>query len=518
MPNVKRLIYEINSIAGGIQATGNYGGEGQFLASLGIDPEYPLGTLDRPSGAIASPVYQQFSSDHMTSATTPMFITGAKTTTGVFVYGANGSLVTYSDALLAVTEDGIGNLATSSGNGMTDYNDYIYCATNTDIQRFGRLSQTAPAFSGSYWVTSLGQSALTNSTYPGTRTVNYPNHFLYPHNDGYLYILDYDGANGRIHALITSSDGTGGSAEWDVVQLPPGFMPTCAAPYGTDIAIIMTPQGYNSSQKAKMALWDTVRGNKPYRFVEIGEPLATAAVNKNGELIIFAGDLGGGCKVLRYLGGESFEALASVNEGSPPPAGAVDVRGDCLAWGGHVDYPATAAGIFTLGHRSFGMPKFAMHNIARATSTGTFPIVSCLKFLQRTDYPVFGWRTDTPDDYVLNKIGGAGSHASVFQSAPINVGKNFIIRRLKIKLSAAVAATTIITPTIYVDNELASFTAGDAGLLAINSTNYANSERFIDMRDLSINGQHNFYLRLDFTGTDTNSVILPIVFEIEPYD
>jgi hypothetical protein len=87
-----------------------------------------------------------------------------------------------------------------------------------------------------------------------------------------------------------------------------------------------------------------------------------------------------------------------------------------------------------------------------------------------------------------------------------------VITKIKILLSGAVAANQTIVPKIVVDDGSTTTT-----LTTINSTNYANSERNIVMRP-AINGKHNFYIQLEFTGTDQISVLMPIVIEGEIKD
>jgi hypothetical protein len=520
MPNVKALIYAIKSITGGHRSMRSLIFEDQYNGSLSIDPEYDAAGIGLPSGAIAPVRYRRASVDLIKSA--PMWMSGAQSTAGIFVYGFDGSVVSYNAAFTG--ETGVGNPG-GTGNGMCVYNDYLYCSTGTDVYRYGRLSQTAPAF-GQYWTVTLAMSALTNTTYPGTRNINYPNHVLHAHNDGYVYIADYDGANGRLRAFITDSDGTNGAATWQVLTLPPFMMPTSMCSYGTDLAILCVPQApYTSGAIPKGAtsilyLWDTIVGNKHYRAIDTGEPIASAVINKNGELYVTAGNIDVGTKLLKYLGGYSFSIESIVYEGSPPPTGAVDVSGNMIAWGNSVTYPATTAAVITNGYRDGRLPATAKNCIGRIDATGTLPIITSLKFLTRSAVPSFGWRTDTPAEYGITSLSGAGTitNNAIFVGPTFNIGRKFVIRRILIPLTGAVASTTTITPTIKVDDDTVSYTAGDAGLLAINNTNYVGSERLIDMRNLTIQGEHNFCLQLAFTGTDNIGADLPIEFEIERYD
>lgn len=506
------LIYQIKSIAGGQAPFWGLGGDDQYTTALAIDPEEALGSRIISSGVIAPVRHVDFSGEYLSGA--PMWITSAPTTTGVYVYDANGTIVTYNSTLGG--EMGMGLLEGGEGQGMVAYNDYLYMANTTSIVRFGQLSATGPAFAD-YWITTLGMSSLTDTQYPSERDVTYPNHVMHIHNDGRVYVAEYDGANGRIHSFITDNDGTDGSARYIDLTLPPGQMPTAIESYGTDLAILCCAEGdYTGANPtpgdSALFLWDATPGNRFYRRIPIKEPLATAMQNKNGVLYVVAGKRGFGFKVFRYLGGYSFETLAEVNEGSPPPQGAIDISGNMLAWGGYNTYPTAAAGMFTYGHRSGRLPSDSLNHKARISDTsGATPTVSCLKFLQPSRNAVMGWRTATT--YGLDKAGTTGdSYASIFKSQIFQVGAEFELRRVVMPLTAGVASGVTITPTIYVDDE-----AYSEALPIINTTNYADSERIIDVSDLAIHGYSNFYLQLAFTGTTEIGVALPITFEVESY-
>lgn len=525
MNTLNGLKIQIDSILGGINDLWNQGGEAQFLMSLGIDPEATYGNLVKSSGFISPTIYAEFSSNDLSSA--PMWISGAPTTAGVFVYEANGTLRSYSSALTASGDVGIANVPGGSGNGLASFNDYVYCLTGTTMYRFGPLSQTAPTLA-EYWVSSLGMSALTNSDYPGIRNLTFPNHVTHPHVDGRTYLADYDGRNGRIHSFTTDSDGTNGSGSFNDLTLPPAMLPMDIKSYGTDLSILLSPDAeyaggsISRSGNAVLALWDTTPGNRAYRFIPIKDQLATALANKNGELFVISGNLDTDAKLLRYLGGYSFETLETINEGTPPPAGAVDTYGNMIAWGGYVTYPTGRAGVFTHGYRSGKLPGNSLHHIASISdASSTLPIVSCLKFIQagrRT--PVIGWRTGD-STFGLDKLSGAGTQTSYFRSNVYHVGRKFRVRRLVIPLSTNVQSGVSIIPKIMVDNETSTFdptTNDHAGLNVINPTNYSSNEVLIDQQDLSAYGEQNFYLELTFTSTITVGILPPITIEVEYVD
>lgn len=520
MNRLQRQIYAITSIFGGWSPTYEAGSQDQFLFSLGIDTETRISSIRRPSGAIVPVRFTEFSSSELTDS--PMWISGAPTSSGVFVYGSSGSVYAYTGATLT-GEVGIASLAANyggAGNGMAVWNDYVYCATASTIARYGRLSQTGPTFQFNYWVDSLAMSALSQPDYPATRSVTFPSHVLLPHTDGRVYVADYDGANGRLHSFTTDSDGGNGSASFNDVTFPPGLMPMCAASLGTDIVIVLSPQAAYASGaiprpgvSALLAFWDAVPGNAPYRYVPIGEPLATAVKVRNGQIRVWAGNIDTNVKVLRYLGGESFEVEAQVDDGSPPFPGAVDSEGNMDVWGGHVSYPATRAGVFSLGFRSGKLPGGSLNHIGMITGSGSLPVVTAVKFLERGKHPVIGWSSDTLTNFGIDKEGGTSAYQSVIRSSKVNVNRKFKIRRLTFTLSDPLASGMIIEPKFYIDNE-----TDTVATTVVNTTNFAESQRIIDIQDLDIEGQGNFALELNFTGTTEVAVLLPVNVEYEYCD
>lgn len=518
MPNeLKKSVLAISSILGGHAETIYFDREGEFLDSVGIDPEASLNSLVKPYGAIVPMPMGEFSGDEIQNA--PLWITGMNVSAGVVVYDAGGTVVTYSAGL--ASEDGLANTG-GAGNGMVFANGYVYLSTGTSVARLGPMDTTAPTLS-EYWVSSLGMSTLTDSQYPSTRSVDYPNHYLHFHNDGRVYVLDYDGSNGRVHSFITDADGSNGSARFNDLTLPPGFMPFAAAQYGTDIAIVCSEEGKWATgsiprgTKSYMVLWDAIPGNRPYRIVPIGDPLATAIVNKNGQLHVFCGNIDQDVKVLRYLGGYSFETVSMLEEASPPFAGAVDAVGNMVAWGAQQDLtaPTRAAGVMTLGYRSSKLPGLARHQRAKISESSTAnPVVTCLKYLQPdSGSPVIGWRTN--NTYGLDKKSGSATQTAVFKGPVWTMGKDFAygrnahVRRLTIPLTRPVSSGVSIQVEVVADNEDNAY-----AIATITNTLYP-SEQVIDFQSLNVPIKHNFYLRFTFLGTVQIGVAFPVTVEME---
>ena len=103
---------------------------------------------------------------------------------------------------------------------------------------------------------------------------------------------------------------------------------------------------------------------------------------------------------------------------------------------------------------------------------------------------------------------------NMWRSPVYRIGSKFDVMKIKFAITPAMTTNMSIIPVLYFDNE-ASNSIG----ATINSTNYANSERFIVLTaknfDNAVRGQDNFFLELQFTGSALAVVKLPISIEIE---
>ncbi len=515
---LKTIRFKIGSALGGWSSSWFNSQENEFLDSVGIDPEYKYGDGMKAFGAIYPPLIGTVSvGDGLKTA--PMWITGAQTTTGIFVYGANGTLFTYDGSMAFADTNGGGLLNTGgAGNGQVSAGDYLYLATGTGVSRLGPLSATAPTLLTTFWTTAitgegLGLSALTNTTYPSSNSVTYPNHPMHFHNDGYVYVADYASNQGMIHSFYSGTSAT--SATYSDLLLPPGLLPVDIKSYGTDLAILCCASGLYGggatprAGRSALVLWDTVSPNF-YRSVPISEPWATALVNKNGELFVLVGTQDRGVKLMKYLGEDSVQILTNFLESSPPPAGAADSLGNMVVWGISGSVPTTYAGVMSYGFR--GMSGTPVNNIMRISdTTGSLPRVSALKFVKSTSlYPVVGWMTND-STYGLDAE-GSGTLASVFRTRVFNVGSKFNIKRIRIPLTGPIASGMSISPKIYIDNTT-SYELPD-----INPTNYPNSERIIDYTNLAVGGFENFYIQFTGAGTVQLGFSPEATIDVELYD
>ena len=95
-----RHVFKIESIFEGHQPSFYAGAKGQFLTSIGIDPDVPLtdaSTDLKTAGAIRPVAYSTFSGANVTAA--PIAIITTPKNTNVYVVLSNGRLISYDSSL-----------------------------------------------------------------------------------------------------------------------------------------------------------------------------------------------------------------------------------------------------------------------------------------------------------------------------------------------------------------------------------------------------------------------------------
>jgi len=496
------------------------------LSSLAIDPDIGLPSTpfsNRATGAITPAAYSTFSSTVVNSA--PMWIITNPKNTLLYTYLLNGRFVSHTSGL--ASETNIGTPTSGAGNGMNYYNNFIYLMTPTDVSRYGPLDGT-PTLTNTVWTGStLGtQTALTNTTYPSFASTAYPNHAGHVHTDNALYFGDFINGQGLIHKIITSKvtdeGDTNNGSSYNVLDLPFGYMPMDIESYGTDLAIvaIQTSDTTFNQGNAALFLWDTFASTF-YMQIPIENPLVSAIFNKNGVLNIFSGNRNNGFKVSQYIGGYSFHDIDFFEEGYSPYAAAVDGYGSRISLGSKTTDPATALTVYGLGYKSPHLPENARHSIARPASSGTNPVITAIKYAQQasgiTPRLLIGWADDSAT--AIDSLGGTPN--SVFRSEVFTSSKPFSINSIRFGLSEAVGANTTIGVIIFYDKGTTTKT-----LNTVNSTNFTNSERVIHYKAAEIEeasttnfkAQTNFFLQFTQTGTDLNTILLPIEIETVEYE
>ena len=536
-----RQIVQIGSIFGGFSPAQYFTAEGQYLAGVGLDPDLPISDAvgDRLTAGVLRPSgYAKFSSTGVDA--NPYWIVTNPKNALIYSIQNNGKIVSYTSSF--GSETSVGTAATSSGNGASYYNNYLYVAANTNISRYGPLGSAS--LTDSVWTgATLGsQTALVNTTYPSIRgSGTMPNHVMHPHVDGALYVCDFDSTSstvanrgkGLIHKIVTkygSAEGdTNNGSAYNVLDLPFGYMPTCLASLGNDLVIgaIQTSDSALIQGKAALFFWDTI-SDSFYLQVDLPDALVTAIKTINGMLYVWTGntttgaDVSNGYRVSVYAGGTTTSQVYYSDVGSPPLAGAVEAIGDRVMWGTFYQVPTTTAAspsyyavVMALASKNRQLTGGA-HCIVNTSggATAADGVVTAIKSVQQasSSYPklVVGWRSASA--YGLdNQSTTYGT--SVFRTQMFAVGKKGIVRRIRLSLAAAVAANMTITPKLFLDDFSSSSTTGVA---VINNTNYAASERYVQWYP-DVSFDHNFCLELVWSGTALAPVLLPLEVEIESF-
>lgn len=509
---------KIDSIIGGIAPSQNIGASNQFDSSIGIDPDMPITDSSvRVSGILRPVGTSKFSSTNVTS--TPLwFLTNPKDAL-IYAYMADGKVVSYTNALTAGSEVLVGTPTSGAGNGACYYDNYLYFTTPTDVSRYGPLNGAA-TLTNTYWSGTLAQTALVNTTYPTVNSVTLPNHVMHYHAPTHkLYFVDVVNGKGTIHYIATTKttvegDTNNGSTTAILTTTPWGYLPTCMASYGSDLAIGCV-QGTNATtlqKNATILFWDTV-ATAPTKTiaVELPDPLVTAMKNVNGVLYVWLGNAQGGTRCIRFAGGYSWQEVAFLEESYPPLPGAVDQWMNRVIFGGNTTYPEASACVWALGSKNaqLNAQGTMLNNIINTTSAGTNRWVTACKYVLQGDnkirQPIVGWKDGSSQgiDKVSTTYG-----VNVWRSQIFNIGRPFQVNRIRFLLAQPVAANMTVTPKIYTDELNTSYS-----LQAINNTNYPNSDINITQNykgSISAKGQHSFFLELRWTGTALCTLSLPI--------
>lgn len=142
---MSRVTYTISSIFEGHMPSAMFGSEGEFLTSIGIDPDVPLTDTasDVKTGGCIRPVqYAAFSSTEIDAA--PIYAEVNPKSDMMWVVLSNGKVVAYTDALTSAGSYSIGQVTGSNARGAFYYNNYIYItgtgSSFTDVSRVGPLN------------------------------------------------------------------------------------------------------------------------------------------------------------------------------------------------------------------------------------------------------------------------------------------------------------------------------------------------------------------------------------------
>lgn len=515
----------IDSILGGQSQLSNLSGSDQFLSSLAIDPSVRSSIISQ-AGGILSPVLTSDAANTLSAS--PMWMKQNPKDANIYVYDNLGSVYTVTGntpPVVTAIADG-GSMSNGTGNGCAYYDNYMYFAKNTTIARYGPLNGT-PAFDGNYWTTTLGKTALADTTYPSLQSLSggdvvFPNHVMHRHSDGRLYIADVVGNQGTIHYISTQKTTVEGDTDngstYGALTFGNGLWPTAIESYGS-LLVIALAESDQLGTIAKLAFWDTSSTNfNSIIFEELPDKIITALKNVNGVLYIISAR-GQGFRLSRYIGGYSVEQIKYFDIGFPPLPGAVDGEAGRLIFGSQTLTPEQCGTVYSFGLKN---PVFSegLFNVFRTPSA--FATVTALTLRVtgnfHTNYPFVGWRhvTDTAFGEITQAGGISGSSTtapSLFWSQLFKIGSPFKITRIIIPLDTVLGTGNSVIPTIYMDNGTRTKT-----LTTISSANFGSNTKIISIRPEDCAGDYNFYLELRWTGNQAIAVSLPITIEYELKD
>lgn len=526
-----RLQIRINSILGGQSPLAYLSKEDQFLSSGGIDPSAPsddgvTNLWALPSGIIR-PTPAEFEGYLGTSAK-PLWIQTQPKDDLLYVYDSVGSVHTLTKPGYTIT--GLGDLndgGDAAGNGMAYYDNYMYFARATTIARYGPLDGT-PAFTDDYWVGTLGLTALSNTSYPqDISSVPFPNHILHRHSDGRLYIADVVDNTGTLHYIQTTKTtiegDTNNGSTYDKVNVGYGLWPTAMESYGENLVIAFYEGPFDSTaerkSRAKVAFWDTNSDNvNQITWVEYPDDYISAIKNANGVLYFISGTPGAyGFRVMRYVGGYSFEEVAKIKFSEMPMPGATDAIADQLLFGGSTDKPFDTAylrpAIYSLGLQTGGITR-GLFNIFH-TNESTKVYSFCVP--QENDdlgylYPVSG--IGNGGIYSMFSTSSYNNEGFWF-SKMYNIGQPFKILKIRIPLVEPMSANKSFDVKLWFDSGNDSWT----NVRSINNTNYSGEQNIV-LRPENAVGNNNFILNIDWSLSNSvlAAIALPITIEYELID
>lgn len=512
---MSKFTAKIESVLNGISPLQYFGQDGSYHAGIAIDPDLPISDSEvRLSGFIRPTAMEKFSASVLNAPL--MFFTTNPKDALCYAYDNSGYVYSINSSYTMTALNSGSALTSASGNG-SEYNDnYAYFAKNTDICRYGPLNGS-PSFNESYWTSTLSKTALSNTTYPSINGVMMPNHVMHRHTDSKMYICDVLASNkGALHYVSTTKASVEGDTDngssYNALDFDYGYYPVSVETYGTDLAVALI-EGIQTGIKQKPAavsFWDTTAASFSKLIqVEFPDPIISAMKNVNGVLYVWSGNVNGGVRLSRFLGGYSFEEVWFSEDGYPPLQGAVDAELNRVIWGTPITYPETATCVFAMGSRSFKVGQ-GIHNILKTTADGSSNGVTALKYFKTTAnnlrQPIVAWKVTGSQgvDKTSTTYG-----VSVYRSEVFRLGKPYQIGKIRIPLAQAVATNQTAEIRVYKDN------GSSSDLVAtINSTNYPNSERNVVIYP-SVNGYHDFFLEIRTSGTALLTAALPITIEGE---
>lgn len=529
MPQNEQVI-QIDSITGGQSELAYFGASGQFKASYAIDQDQPASDTGsqglKPSGFLRPTGAQKIDSS-TTFAGAPMHLVPNPKDDKIYVIDTTASTYTLnpSDYSLSALSDA-GEFSNGSGNGGEYYDNYIYNVLDTTVARYGPLNGTQ-AFNGNFWASTLGKSALSNTTYPTHANSNhpYPNHPIHRHSDGRLYFGDVVDNQGYLHYIATKKTSVEGdtdnSSTEQALDFGFGEYPIAIETYEDRLAVSLY-EGSNDTatfqKRAKLIFWDTVAAS-PNKVisVELPDPIITALKNVNGVLYTFSGQLGArGTRVCAFVGGYSFQQVAYIPDSVPPFAGAVDHVLNKALFGGTATDVNDGTSLPCVWANGSTTGKFSgVYNVMGCSNSSSSAEITSMAVVDQNDgfgfqIPITG-HSDGSNFGVDRQTTDYSRHNQIWRSETFRIGQPFKVTKIRLPFAQAIGSNMTVVPKLFFDEQSDSKT-----LVTINNTNYPNSEKNVVIRPDSATGQHSFFLELTWSGSALATVGFPIQIYYQP--
>lgn len=397
-----------------------------------------------------------------------------------------------------------------------------------------------------YWVKSgLAYAALSNNTYPSINGVEIPNHCLFSHKGSRaMYIADVipsdygnteNRGKGCIHKVKTKH---GNNLEGEVVDnvnynaldLQWGMFPIAISEYQGNIVVgAIEGKDVNTNQsKARMYVWDGLKSSYDLD-IPLPDPLITALRNVNGSLYVFTGHYSGGCRVLRYLGGYSFEEVYYNESEYPPLQGAVDDLLTRIIWGTTEIIKDVYLSGTTVSTRELRTPcvkshrskiqkiPMGVHPIIKSNATGVTSYVTAVKYIKQSSFedmqPLIG--SKGTDNCYLEKPSTTYTSGNMIKTELVKIGQDFTIESIEIPLCQTWDVThKKFNLKVVLDSEQNVVEIPlDTGDLSA-SYQGKNLVKFKFDSPYTVNGSSNFYFQITFTGDQLLTIALPITYSL----
>lgn len=511
-------VITISNVLGGWSISDYLTSPGEFLSSIGIDPDLPATDGgNKPSGYIRPSAFAKFSGANVNA--TPKFIQVNPKNDKIYTILDNGKFISYTKTFTSETV--IATIGSCEGNGMAYYDNAIYIARNTNIAKYHRMD-SSPTLDDDYWTAVLGMADLANTTYPSINGVEIPNHCLHYHADRKrLYVCDVVDNKGRLHYIQTKKviyeGDTDDGSTYNALTFSYGEYPTCVETSGTDLVVGLI-EGTDTTIKqrpAKISFWNmTSAGYSSITSVELSDPLITAIKNVNGTLYVFSGSANKGCRVSIITSGYNIKEIAYLPEVYPPLAGAVDHILNRILFGSNTTEPEISGSAFAINSQYKNFPM-GLHNIARCSSTGDDPMITAVLYPTQTSAPIpeilLGWKDNSA--FGIDKRSTTYADHNVWRSDIFVSSSRFSINKIRIPFAQAIVADMSLKIRVYIDNASNTPSASNKTLTTVNITNYPDGDKFITIYP-EIRCDNNFFIQIENEGSILLVPALPITCKI----